>query len=332
MHFLLEASTKYIDDILATLSNLTQGFDNMKRLETEKKTILQEMRITKENPMKLLSLSTLRVFFDNHPLAQEVIGSPEIIQNATVENLKKHLGFFLTPERSAVVVVSNLSHDKILESVVKYFEPWKPGLFPKTTEKKQQISNAHTHKDYLYIANSNKQTSIMINFHTPGALNINEEAALTLVANYLGSGGKAFLREKLRSETGLVYTVTVSTSRYTDTGVFQVYTSSSEPTQTIKIIFDSLSALLSSISPADVEETKERAVNIFDRSVSNPRYENDFLGQSFILFNHLFEPADYKRLIKEVSYEGVTGVAKKYLRRNNCLIAISGPKDIKDEI
>ena len=81
-----------------------------------------------------------------------------------------------------------------------------------------------------------------------------------------------------------------------------------------------------------MEEIKERTVNIFDRFNSNPRNEIGFLGQSFILFNSLFEPNNYRKLLSEVTYEDVVNVGKKYLNRDNSLTAILGPEDIKDKI
>lgn len=46
------------------------------------------------------------------------------------------------------------------------------------------------------------------------------------------------------------------------------------------------------------------------------------------MFNPLFKPEDYKKLISEVTYEDVIDAGKKYLNKNNGLVAVLGPEDI----
>ncbi|MEK7629385.1 MAG: pitrilysin family protein [Patescibacteria group bacterium] len=330
VHFIIELPIKYVDDSIKALSALINDFEiNTEDFEINKKIILEEALIDENRPIRKFGFLILKKIFGTHPLSQEVIGSMNVIKSSTIEQLREYQRSHFVPENSAVMVISNLPHERILAETEQYFGSWSSSQNKKENE---NIPVSNNHENYLYIFNETEQTRILLNFHTPGGLNPKEEAALVIISNYLGFGTGGFLSEKLRHETGLVYTVKIFNTRYTDAGIFQIQTASSDPLKTVKIIFDSIYSFLQNVSLQEIEETKEKIYNISDRFYSNSKNELNFLGEGFNLFNKLFEPENYKKLIGETTFEEVVNIGKKYLNKNNSLLAVLGPKDIKDEI
>ncbi|MDP3764066.1 MAG: pitrilysin family protein [bacterium] len=329
-HFIIELPIKYMDDSIKVLSALINDFEiSTEDFEINKKIIIEEALIDENKPIRKFNFLVLKNFFSAHPLSQEPIGSMDVIKGSTIGQLREYQRSYFTPERSAIIVISNLPHKQILAETEQYFGSWSSNSKSETEKPVLVLNN---HENYLYVSNQTEQTRILLNFHTPGGLNLKEEAALAIISNYLGFGTKSFLSEKLRHETGLVYTVNTFNTRYTDAGIFQIQTASSNPSKTVKIIFDSIYNFLQNISPQEIEETKEKIYNVFDRFYSSSKNELNFLGEGLSLFNKLFEPENYKKIIRETTFEEVVKTGKKYLKKDNSLLTILGPEDIKNRI
>ncbi|MDP3763996.1 MAG: pitrilysin family protein [bacterium] len=328
--FIIEVPTKYINDSIKVLSSVISDFEiNTEDFEINKKIIIEEALADENKPIKKFNHLTLKKFFDKHPLSQDPIGSMDIIKSSTVEQLREYQHNHFIPENSAVIVISNLQHEQVLKEIEKYFGLWSNNQMK---EKEIPVLVPANNENYFYVPTQTEQTKIILNFHSPGGLNLQEEASLIVIGNHLGFGVKSFLSEKLRHETGLVYTVSTSNTRYTDAGIFQIQTASSDPIKTVKIIFDSINNFLQNTSPQEIEETKERIHNISERFYTDRKNELGFLGEGFILFSKLFEPENYKKLIDGVTFEDVINSTKKYLNKNNSLLAIMGPTNIKENL
>ncbi|MEK7564866.1 MAG: pitrilysin family protein [Patescibacteria group bacterium] len=328
--FVIEVPIKYVNDSIKVLSSVISDFEiNTENFEINKKIIIEETLGDENKPIRKFNHLTLKKFFGEHPLSQDPIGSIDIIKSSTVEQLREYQHNYFVPENSAVIIISNLQHEQILKEVEKYFKLW---ANIQTREKEVLVPVHDSNENYLYVPTQTEQTRIILNFHSPGGLSPQEEASLVVIGNYLGFGVKSFLSEKLRHATGLVYTVNTFNVRYTDAGIFQIQTASSDPIKTVKIIFDLINNFLQNISPQEIEETKEKIYNISERFYADPKNELGFLGEGFILFSKLFEPEDYKKLIKETTFEKITATGKKYLKKENSLLAIMGPINIKESI
>ena len=327
--FIIETQTKYAGDSIKVLSELIKDIEiSPDDFEINKKIILEEALIEGNKPLKKFNRLISNIFFNKHPLSQSPIGSMDVIKNSTIEQLREYQHNYFIPEKSAIIVISNLGHEEILKEVEQNFLLW-------TGNQNKEITSApfiSNHEAYLHIPSNTEQTQIVLNFHSPGALNPEEEASLVIIRNYLGLGSNSFLAKKLRHESGLVYTVNAYNIRHTDTGIFQIQTASSNPIKTVKIIFDSIADFIENLSPQEVKEIKEQMYNNFERFFSNPKNQYAFLGEGFILFNKLFKPEDYRKMIEQSTFKNIIDVAKKYLKKDNSLLALMGPTDIKDGI
>ena len=147
MFLIVEASAKYTGELLSILNASTRQFDSdYYKFETQKKVIIQEMQIGKDNPQKLLTWSAFKVLLGDHPLAKESIGSSETIKNATAEKIEEYQKNFFTPNRSALIVVSNLTHAEVLKLTAGYFELWKSNVDLKPEER---FDISKEHENYL---------------------------------------------------------------------------------------------------------------------------------------------------------------------------------------
>lgn len=327
--FIIETPAKYTSDSIKVLSELIKDIEiSPDDFEINKKIILEEALTNENKPLRKFNRLISNIFFNNHPLSQSPIGSMDVIKNSTVEQLREYQHNYFIPEKSAVIVVSNLEHEEILKEVEQNFLLW-------TSNQNKEITSTplvSNHEAYLYIPSNTEQTQIILSFHSPGALNPEEEASLVIIRNYLGLGINSFLAEKLRHETGLVYIVSTHNIRHTDAGIFQIQTASSDPIKTVQILFNSINDFIQNLTPQEITEIKERMYNSFERFYSNPKNELGFLGEGFILFGKLFKPEDYKKMIEQNTFENIIDTTKKYLKKDNSLLALMGPTNIKDSV
>ncbi len=84
-------------------------------LDAEKRVVLEEMRLSEDNPRRYLSRRLFEAIFEGHPYGRPVIGTPELVTNLSRDTLLAFYRRLYTPEAFTLVVVGPVSPDAVLE-------------------------------------------------------------------------------------------------------------------------------------------------------------------------------------------------------------------------
>ena len=106
-HYYVISDSKFIDDDIKIMSKILLDLEyNVNEIEKEKRVILEEYFLGKDNEKKVLIESIFGLLADkNHPINKPVIGTFQNIKNVTVKNIvnfkKKHYN-----TNTATIVIS----------------------------------------------------------------------------------------------------------------------------------------------------------------------------------------------------------------------------------
>ena len=93
-------------------------------LENEKKVVLSEITADENNPSAIGNNYVLLNLFPEQPYRADAGGSPEVVQNCTVEQLKKIQKEFYIPSNTAIFIGGDVNPSEVLEMVKSIFGDW----------------------------------------------------------------------------------------------------------------------------------------------------------------------------------------------------------------
>jgi predicted Zn-dependent peptidase len=326
---MMSQDSEFMCDILSDV--LFNSLLNKERLESEKKVVLQELKIEQEDHNGyLMQLTTKKMFLD-HPLSKNILGTEETTKNATRESLKTYLTKHYRPDQSALIMTGDISHERAVELAEKYFGGWQN---PSTAFDSQLKPLTKTSQSYYFEKRDTEQTFLSFNYYYPSLEELNglkNLAALNLISTYLGQGMTATLRKELREKRGLVYSVRVSSDIHRDASIITISTSTQKPEETIKVIQRVIADIPEKLTSDVFEKIKHQNLGNFIRNYVKPDNQPFSLGIDFINYGRLNTPEEWVQSKKAVKLEDSIALANRYLKPENSVLIVLGPKDIGRE-
>ena len=187
-------------------------------IEKEKKVVLEEMKMYRDNPDDYVFEVFTGQIFDQHPLGRPIIGFEETVAAFTRDDLTNYVAERYTPANIIVAVAGNTDHETVVELVGRYFNTFNDGngyvadkqiLTPYETSSKiitKPIEQTHFVTGRRSLANDDP-----------------ERYKLLLINTVLGGGMSSRLHQNIREKYGYCYSISSFNQAYTDTGMFGVY-------------------------------------------------------------------------------------------------------------
>ena len=134
--FYASALDKHTENAFELLQDIT--FDSIfpeKQIENERGVILEEMSLYRDNPEDAIQDEFDHVIFGNHPLGQNILGTPSSIKSFRRNDFQNFLeAESKYAESSILLCVGNIPFKKIKRLAEKYF-----GSVPKQIGKRERI-------------------------------------------------------------------------------------------------------------------------------------------------------------------------------------------------
>ena len=228
-----------IETALDILSDVVfHPYFDPEELKKEKEVVIEEMKMRLDNPMTVLFENVMKASYRNFPYYRPIIGFPETVRSFTRKNLLDYVNEFYTPENMVLVIVGNITENKLFPLVEKYFSN-----LPKRKLKKIEFpEEPYTEKpELIWIERPVKEGYFV--FTLPGpSIKSNDAPILDLIAEILGGGKSSRLYVKLKRELGLVKSISASSFTPTGPGLFEIY-GTADPENFLKIIKETLKEL-----------------------------------------------------------------------------------------
>ncbi len=279
-------------------------------LDKEKDVVLEEMRLSQDNPRRMLTRTLYAQLFEAHPYGREILGTPALIRALTRDTLLSFYRHHYAPEAFAVVVVGPVDPEQVIATARATFGRLPrsgtgrlplggpPAFHPRRTEIVRQGGHA-----YLGMA---WPATRLDHADTP---------ALDLLASILGGRRSSRLVQSLREQRGLAVSVDAGLAAMAAAGAV-VVTAQVDPAN-LKAAEDQIVAEVRRVREAGVTLTElRRAVTgaeaAYEFRMETAQGRANTLGHAETLWTIEDELAYVSRL-RSVSVEQVQAVARRYL-------------------
>ncbi len=296
-----------------------QGLFKEKDVELEKKIILNEIKESKDNPVRRVFNEFIELSLPK-PFNRPTIGFNKTVNSINPKKLRRAFEENYYSKNSMLGIATSLPEKKVLPLVDKLFKERKGKAQRKPAFK--PAKKAEERKSFT----KTEQAHCCLGFPAMNARHP-DYFAFELISNYLGGGLSSRLVQEIREKRGLSYAISANYSAEENHGLFTVYFSTNplNITKTKKLIEIELERMQKKrLSGLDLRRAKKQLIgrNALD------------LENSFNMARALIERKKYghgslaeqEEKIKSLTIPGIQRVAKEYLKPKNYFFSSLLPK------
>ena len=303
---------------------------DIKTIETERGSILMEIKNIKTNPSKALYDSFRSLAFQNTPLDHSILGSENSIKKITKKDL---LTFYDTYILNGQIILTS-SGDISIKKIQRYFGKWLNKINNNqiltthniNTTSKQKISITKFQQlDYIHL---------IYGFKVPPVFPKNEDSSLSLIIQSLAGSRSSILMNELRYKNGLVYNINTMTNYLSNSGLWAIKTSTE--IKNLPKVIDIINRQFSYINKKglhnpELELTKNRIIKSARLFLQTSASIVDFHAyRQFFNNNTLWTIEDYLKKIINTNTSSTKKIFNNYISSDNLFLAIHGNIDRKE--
>ncbi len=306
----------YYDRALELISDIVfHSVFPEKELEKEKEIIIDEINSYRDSPSELIFDEFDELAFAGNSIGRNILGEEKKLKQITRPQLVDFVKRNYVPGKIVISSVGNISFDKLLKQVNKYFSD-----IPATHQKNQRkFAYSYTPFNKSVKKNTHQAHCIIGNM----AYDTNDEKrySLFLLNNLLGGPGlNSRLNMSLREKNGYAYNVDSSYNAYRDTGIICIYfgTDSTDLNRSIKTILRELDKLkVKRLGQYQLLKAKKQLIGQIAISAENN--ENVMLsnGKSIQVFDRVYSLAETTQKVESITAYQIQEVANEIFKTEN---------------
>ncbi|MBR1617319.1 insulinase family protein [bacterium] len=299
-------------------------------LEKERGVVIEEISKTKDSPTSRMFDNIYTIFYgkSSHPYKRNVIGTKEIIQNVSREEILNYFNRFYTPDAYTTVIVGDVNTQNALKITQDAFKQAKRQQEKVKYPSIKQLSKVEEMKEKMDI----NHTHTMIGFLAPKFSTIDDNMALDVLATMLSSGKSSILNQELKEKKQLVLSVSSGNYSQKDSGMFFIYLTClpSFEKEAQKAVIEELSKIQKGDFSLDILNKAKNQIKT-DTYYSRESISNiaDDLGYSLTFLGNSSYFDNYLKNVEKVNKNDIIRVANKYLLLDKYAISTITPQEIE---
>lgn len=326
-YYWIKSSAKHITlatDIISSM--LKESLLKKEEIEREKGVIIEELRMYRDNPARLVWDLYENLQFGDQPLGWDIGGNEKTITSLKRDEFVDYVDSLYSPSNSVLVYAGKLP-ENIDELALEYF-----GKLPKRGE----------NKAVGYVPQKQSKPRVNVHFKKTDQANLilgvqaynrhdNNRYAAKVLSVILGEGMSSRLFIQVRERRGLAYHVSSDADSYMDTGVFVNYAGLKleKVYEGLQVILDELGKISTeSVSDEELTKAKELIRGRLALRSESTNFLAEHFGTEFILDRKLETFEDFLKNIDKVTKEDVLEVAKYLFKKERFNLQVIAP--IKD--
>jgi zinc protease len=306
--------------------------DFLMELKPDSASIVKERTIVMEeynmsvadNPQGRLQENLMKAAFTLHPYFPTTIGTPEVIQNATYDQLRTFYEERYVPNQIVMAIVGDFQSDRIIADIKAAFGKYKPGR-----SSFEQDLVEPPQREFRQISDSMQVSSsyALVAYHIP-PLSHPDMPALKVLAQILGGGSNSRLDQVLKLEENLVLYNYCYPDFLRDASLLYVglQCETSREEKAIRKTFSVIQKLAQEgVTAQELVAAKEKL--IADEIQANATFKGQAQNMVHYHVARAFPLlAQMPAMIRSVTAEDVQRVAKKYLDVSQATLSLIEPK------
>lgn len=305
-------------DIICNPSFLTE------HIKTEKKVVLEEIKMMEDNPSDILLNHFYSKIFKGHQLALPILGTRKILRKIN----KKIIGSYFSEKFGlgdmVVSAAGNIEHDKLVKMIRKYSEKIRPGKqstdiikspIPEIGKGSRSIHNSKSKAVHLCLGGLGCDRSS------------NERYALSLFTTLFGGSMSSRLFQKIREDEGLAYSISANNIQYKDTGLLFIYAASSAKnvSKILMLIKEEIDDIRKKgITTEELERARENIKGSIVLSIEDISPRMFRLGKTLLFDKKVLTINQILKKIDKINVLDINNIVEKYFYPENLSTVILG--------
>ena len=296
--------------------------------EKERKVILEELDMTRDDPQSRISMLAEEITFPGHPLGRDVGGTSDSLQSLTRDDLVRHIADEYSPSSAVVSVAGPASHSDVLEVIERFLGEWAGGA----SGNREGTPGLATGQTVAVEHRAIEQANICLTM--PGiAYEDPDRWTLALLNVILGDGMSSRLFQRIREELALAYAVQSFSHSHSDQGFYGVYAGVSPESApgAIDAILEELRRFRGSVTADELTRSREYLKGRLVLGTEDTGGVVSWIGRQEALMGRILTVAEVLENFEAVALEDINRVAERIFDPRNYRLAVLGPFESGDE-
>ena len=280
-----------------------------KEINKEKDVVLDEINSYKDSPSELIFDDFEELIYDGHPIARNILGTPESVKSLTKEKIQQFIQKNYHTDQMVISSVGNIGFTRLVKLVEKYFGEIPASL--RSIGRQEMISyepqknriKKRTYLSHACIGNLAYQRD-----HK-------DRLGLVLLNNLLGGPAlNSRLALAVREKHGYTYDIESNYQPYSDTGLFCVYlgTDKEYVDKSIRLVKQELNLLRrKKLGSLQLQRAKQQIIGQLAISLESNLSEMLSMGRSLLMMNKIDSIREIHDAIEAVDANKLQDIANE---------------------
>ena len=287
----------------------------------EQSVILEEIRMTQDNPEDLVHELFTQNFWMPHALGKPILGTPETVSAFTHHSLREWFRRWYAPNHLLITAAGHLRHEQLLALVTDRFAKLAPS-------ENSAADPAPQPAPHITLRTKHELEQVHFCIGVP-ALPLTDERrfAVSILNNVLGGGMSSRLFQNIRERQGLAYAIFSEMNSYRDAGMLSVYagTSIDSAEQVIRSILDEFRYMKSEpLAEDELRRAKDHLKGATLLALEGSSSRMNSLARYHLYFNRHFTPQELIALLERVTAEDVQQLAREFFVTERLAASVVG--------
>jgi len=294
-----------------------------KEVEKERKVILEELNMYKDNPMAEVQRLWKKLLYGDQPAGWDVIGTKESLHRIQRKNLINFMKKNYLAQNTLICVAGNFHEEKARKLITKYFLNIQTGKVPK----KAKVVEKQKSPKVLLQQRDTQQTHLCIGTRAFSLFD-KRRYALSLLAHILGGMMSSRLFVEIREKRGLGYYLSTNYEADPDTGYLatSLGVDNQRAKEAIKIVMKEYKKIREKgITSEELKKAKEYQKGKLALSLESSDAQAFFYGAQYILQNKIHSLEEIYKKIDKVRESDILKVAREIFIPKKLNLVVVGP-------
>lgn len=293
-------------------------------IDREKGVILEEIRMTQDNPEDLVHELFTQNFWAPHSIGKPILGTPETVSGFSRDKLLGWFHHWYAPNQMVITAAGHLEHQRFVDLVAAHFS--------KLESVADGSADAVPHPSpHITLRSKSELEQVHVCIGVPALpMTDRRRFAVSLLNNVLGGGMSSRLFQNIRERQGLAYSIFSEVNSYRDAGSLTVYAGTSIDTAShvIESILDEFRRLRSEpLAPEELRRGMDHLKGATLLALEGSGQRMNSLARYHIYFDRYFSPAELIRLLESVTADDVQQVAREFFQPERLAASVVGNLD-----
>lgn len=308
-----------IDILTDILQNST--FDPIE-FAREQSVIIQEIGQTYDTPDDIIFDYFQQTCFPNQPMGRAILGTTQIIQSLTPEQVKKYMHDHYGMHQIVFAASGKLEHEQIVDLVSEKFQSLPTDCPKEKIPAVYKGGTFHQERDL-------EQTHVILG--TEGLpFGHQDYYAISILSTILGGGMSSRLFQEVREKRGLVYSIYSFASSYQDSGIFGIYagTSPNKVQELLPVVRDELAQFSKSLKTSEINRAKAQLKAGLMMSLESTTSRCEQLANHLMIYGRPIPPTEILQKVDAVTHDQINALADRLFSGPQTLITLGNNTDL----